>query len=410
MISRIAAFVALLLVVPVVSASAAEDDHRRVPDITVSESGGLQDDTLAVVEWAATQLGASWTVVHSGTLRLLGVDRGSDPVQQFAPGFGVPMSVVVYEVRRMGALLDGQVADSLEEPGALVMSERTAALRGAEVGDTVRLEGWNGAIVEVAVSAVVPDEDIGWSEIALAPQTALDLGLERPSRALLWDLQSIELAKLLLSGIDVRQSVRVTAAGEEVDRTDFTLTTIEQKERFGEFSFRYTRRGDFIQIDPAWVEANIVDVSFPETGPFRCHRAVVPYLRSAMSELRSAGLADTIVFEDFQAAGGCYVPRLMRGGDKGFALSRHAWGTAIDFNPSTNRYGGELTLPEGFGEVFRRWGFAWGAGWTVPDPMHFEWKQIPAEPDGHACAAIRISWSVTGGVTLELLDPYVAAC
>ncbi len=397
----------LAVSLPVLSAlpsQAAEPGPTREPDLTVFESGGLQDETLDVVERVVSMVGGSLSVIHSGTLRLLEVRRGSEPVQAFAPGFGVPMSAVVLDPTSAGPLLDREVARSLLRPGGLVMSERSAALRGAQAGDSVLLEGWNSEVVELAIAAVVPDELIRWSEIAFAPAVAAQLDLDRPSSVLLWNIPPNGLVELLLSGIEARQSVRITGRSEVVDPTDFTLTTVEQKERFGEFAFRYTDRGDFIQIDPEWVEANIVDVWFPETGPFRCHRAVVPYLRSAMAELRHAGLADLIVFEDFQAAGGCYVPRLMRGGDKGFALSRHAWGTAIDVNPSTNGYGEEVTLPEEFGEIFRRWGFAWGAGWTVPDPMHFEWKQIPPEPDRHACVAVRISRSAPAGVALEFLD------
>jgi hypothetical protein len=79
---------------------------------------------------------------------------------------------------------------------------------------------------------------------------------------------------------------------------------------------------------------------------------------------------------------------MMRGGDKGYALSRHAWGVAIDFNPSTNPFGGEVTISEDIGEVFRRWGFSWGATWTVPDGMHFEWVRIP--DDTVICSPVRI--------------------
>ena len=102
------------------------------------------------------------------------------------------------------------------------------------------------------------------------------------------------------------------------------------------------------------------------------------------------------------------MPRLMRGGDKGFALSRHAWGTAIDFNPSTNRYGQAGALSEAFGQVFRRWGFAWGAGWTVPDAMHFEWKQIPVDPERHSCAPVRIVRPPSGPI--EFIERPAVPC
>ena len=66
--------------------------------------------------------------------------------------------------------------------------------------------------------------------------------------------------------------------------------------------------------------------------------------------------------------------------------------------------------PVEFGEVFRRWGFAWGAGWTVPDGMHFEWKQIPVEAERHGCAPVRITLGAVDGARIEFLDPASNAC
>lgn len=407
------AVIAALLTVGLVAAApaaAVEDDTSRQPAITVFQSGGLEPETIATVERVADQVGASVSIIHAGTLRLLRVSRGSEVIQGFDPRYGVPMSVRVIDPVEMAPLVDTGLRSAIEGPDSLVMSERSAALRGAEAGDVVRMEGWNGAEIDLTIAAIFPDAELDWYEIVVSSSTAARLDLERPSRIVLWNVPSGDLVEMLLSGIDSEQSIRVTALGDEIDTTDFTLSTIEQKERFGEFSFRRSDRGDFIVIDPAWVDENIVSVRFPETGPFRCHRAVVPYLRSAMAELRELGLTDLIDFSDFQTSGGCYVPRLMRGGDKGFALSRHAWGTAIDFNPSTNRYGGETTLPVEFGEVFRRWGFAWGAGWTVPDGMHFEWKRIPEDADRHQCAPVRISRTSPGDLRVEFLDAGDDAC
>jgi hypothetical protein len=182
---------------------------------------------------------------------------------------------------------------------------------------------------------------------------------------------------------------------------DDTLPTVVIKQVFGEFSFRPTGVGDDIEIDRAWRDANIVDAYMPQLGPFKCNRAVVPYIRAAIDELSHAGLDSEIDYRDFQRAGGCFNSRMARGGttNKGFALSRHAWGVAIDINPSTNKYGEPPTLSEAFGEVFRKWGFAWGAGWTEPDPMHFEWTHIPDSID--VCADVQLVESTDVTFTVE---------
>ena len=93
------------------------------------------------------------------------------------------------------------------------------------------------------------------------------------------------------------------------------------------------------------------------------------------------GIGSLIDLADFQAAGGCFVPRLIRGGDKGGAISRHAYGAAIDFNPSDNRYGGEISMDIRIVRVFRDLGFAWGGGWTFTDGMHFEYSPPAVPPE-----------------------------
>lgn len=57
-------------------------------------------------------------------------------------------------------------------------------------------------------------------------------------------------------------------------------------------------------------------------------------------------------------------------------LSRHAFGEAIDVNPSTNPHmrGGNLVtdMPAGTSEAAARFGLKWGGDWRNPDAMHFQ--------------------------------------
>jgi hypothetical protein len=200
------------------------------------------------------------------------------------------------------------------------------------------------------------------------------LEFDRPYAVVAWGISQIPLA----TAISIWTSdpeVQILDGINDPD-SDPVLPVALVKERFGEFAVA-PDSGDEVQVDPDWRNTWIVTVDFPIVGETRCHRMVVPYIRAALSEVERSGLADAFDRADFQIAGGCYNPRFNRGADPGFSLSRHSWGIAVDFNPSTNPYGEEPTMPEEIIEIFQRWGFSWGGTWTVPDGMHFEWFNLP---------------------------------
>ncbi|HEC08007.1 MAG TPA: M15 family peptidase, partial [Acidimicrobiales bacterium] len=104
-----------------------------------------------------------------------------------------------------------------------------------------------------------------------------------------------------------------------------------------------------------------------------CNVHVADDLTAALSEVESAGLAGAIDVADTRRNGGCFYPRVIRGGTSGGQLSRHSWGVAIDINPRTNPFGGTPTMDPRVVDIFRRHGFAWGGTWVRADGMHFEW-------------------------------------
>lgn len=365
-----------------VASPAVALEHEQV---SVFEAGGLSDRTLEAVDTISGVLGVTPTLIHSGTLRMLRVDRDDEVVQSFRPGFAVPMTFQAVDPTAAVRLLGADVAGALTF--GVVMSEATAELRGARAGDQVTLEGWDGSVRRYPVAAVIEDARLQWAELLFTTATAAELGIDRPSQAVMWGV-SPTMVDLLAQAVLPDIPIRVRGPASEFI-ADWVLPMVEVKRRFGEFSFRELG-GDRIETDDAWFDANIVTLELPRLGLFRCHRAIVPALRGALAELEARGLADEIDSADFQAAGGCYNARLARGGDfdRGFALSRHSWGIAIDFNPTSNQFGDPSTLSEGFGQVFRDRGFAWGAGWLVGDPMHFEWH---ASAEDTGCAPV--SWA-----------------
>ncbi|MEX1004611.1 MAG: M15 family metallopeptidase [Acidimicrobiia bacterium] len=365
---------ALLVGVPEPAAAWEHD----LAEVRVSESGGLSPRTLAALDTMASVLGIEPTVMQSGTIRMQAVTRGDTRVQFFDPGFAVPMAFTAVDPVGAAPLLGVEISAALAD--GVVMSVATAALRGAEVGDEITLEAWDGAIHTLEVSAIAPDESMGWSELLFDTATATSLGIERPSSALMWGVNTT-VVDLMVRAVLGDAPIRVSGPGSEGEPfVDGVLPMAQIKQRFGEFSFRQTGT-DRIETDNHWYDANILTVELPRLGQFRCHRLVLPAIQGALGELEATGLADEIDPVDFQLAGGCYNPRLARGGDldRGFALSRHSWGIAIDFNPTSNGFGSAPSLSEEFGQVMRNWGFVWGAGWRIPDPMHFEWQGEPRD-------------------------------
>jgi hypothetical protein len=363
-------------------ASAWEND---LGEVSLFETGGLSPRTLDALDTLATVLGVEPTIIQSGTIRMTAVERGVSTIQSFEPGFAVPMSFLSVDPEATAPLLGSTIAAALSD--GMVMSEATAALRGAMAGDEVTVEGWDGSIHRLTVSAVVPDASIQWTELVMSHEVAAELGISRPARAVMWGVNTT-MVELLMRTVLPDAPLGVRGPGSQGPRgVDGVLPMVLVKERFGEFSFRQTGT-DRIETDDDWFEANIVTVTLPRLGLFRCHKDVLPYLRGALLELEATGLAEEIDPADFQAAGGCYNARLARGGDldRGLSISRHSWGIAVDFNPSTNRFGQQTSLSEEFGQVLRSWGFAWGAGWRIPDPMHFEWRSVPVDGPRQACA------------------------
>lgn len=104
----------------------------------------------------------------------------------------------------------------------------------------------------------------------------------------------------------------------------------------------------------------------------RVHRDALPAFQEVAATLAEHA-AEGRVYE-IESAGG-FHPRTVGGSHQ---LSRHALGTAIDFNPAQNPYrsDGKLItdMPKWFVDAWRDAGFCWGGDWwSAKDAMHFSW-------------------------------------
>jgi len=119
--------------------------------------------------------------------------------------------------------------------------------------------------------------------------------------------------------------------------------------------------------------------------PVRVHAKVAVCLEAVERERKAKGIVYAINTGDPLGGIGGYRPRDSQLGD----ASYHAYGAAIDLNPSQNPYCSlrgavdpqklcdspqPYTVPRELVEVFRHHGFTWGGNWRVAkDYMHFEW-------------------------------------
>ncbi len=343
--------------------------HPDAPVVYAWQSGGLQPGVLEAIVEGATIAGGSVSLTHLGTLGVHEFRREGVPYQSANAGWQVGFTARAVPTATAAIFHGGDVARSLER-GDVVLSERSAALRGARVGDTVVFSGWDNRLHERRIGAIVPDRRVASSELTFGDGDAASFGFVRPASIWITGVSNLAVLENALIALAATEPwVNWSRSWDPAGR-DSTLPTIRLKELLGEFEYR-VGSSVFIEIDPAWVGANIVRAELPILGRWRCHRAVLPDLVGALAQIEAEGLAHLIDVRDSRN-GGCWVARRIRGASGG-ALSRHAWGLAVDINPSTNAWGAVPTMDLRIVEIFREHGFAWGGTWTRPDGMHFEW-------------------------------------
>ena len=337
------------------------------PDVLLAwAQGGLPAPAR---EAAATAPGVqSVAVVFDGRADLVGsADADGLALDVLEPGWSIALDVAAVDPATYAAVVPtaDRPAVAALAPGEAILSETSAELR--RLGPGGRLDMAGG--VTLRVVAVVPDASVGGAEVVVDTATGAQLGADVPRAALIaydGDRAAVEAAIVAAAG---GVPVRFRAPGETpyLRAADAVLPQSIVKAAFGEFAHRpvggATRD---IEIDPAWIEAAIVDAEVPVLGAVRCHRAIVEPLREAMAAIDAAGLGDELAASGFD---GCFVPRFVQPGG---SLSRHSWGIAFDVGYSDNPTSASSAHDERIVEVLRDAGFTWGGTWLVPDPAHFE--------------------------------------
>lgn len=306
-------------------------------------------------------------VVRGGQADLL-ASSGADgtPIDVAPEGWAYPLEAVAVPPEAFGGLTNDPADRALIaalRPGEALLTATSAELRRIGVGGTLHLRG-----LPVVVTGIVTDRSGAEAEVVLHTDDAIAAGVatERyvlavhdPSRRAELDAALIDLAA------PASLHLRTIADTTRLRHGDSVVPLVYVKAAFGEFAYR-DLAGRAIEIDPAWIDANVVWARVPILGEVRCHRAMVEPLGRVLGQLESEGLAHVV---DPAIFSGCWNARRIR---PGMAVSKHSWGIAVDINIDGDPYGDVATQHPRLIELMEGTGFSWGGRWQVPDPGHYE--------------------------------------
>jgi hypothetical protein len=301
-------------------------------------------------------------------------DSTGKVVDSPAPYF-IPIDAAGIEPARFGSFLPRPYRAAVAGlgPHQGILSETSATLRRIGVGGSLTFHGGTVKIV-----AVLPDVLVGAQELVVDTPTARAIGV-RHARYLLMspkpgsspndDQLRAQLLPLLPASMQY-PVVQVRAPGETtyLHSADLVLPQENIKQRFGEWAGR-PGDGGFLEIDPAWVNKNIVTTSVPILGRVTCNRRLIAPIKAAMRQLQNQGHASVV--HDYE---GCYVAKFLLN-DPTSSISRHAWGAAIDINAAGSPYGAVPAQSRELIKAMERQGFIWGGRFIIPDGHHFEYLQ-----------------------------------
>ena len=276
------------------------------------------------------------------------------------------LSIKTIESKYADLFYSNQITELIQK-NKIIVSEFTAEQYSINVGDTLVLVGMNEVTFEIEVGEIVPDAELGWFEAVVNKEVGYQLGINRNIQAIIWDNKVTENHFVeLYKNIEYKR-LRVTFKDAKPNK-NWVLPTALVKKYFGDFQIK-EKDGTWIIVEPAWRNANIERKNMPIIGRATCNKIMWEPLLGALNQVIEEGLQNTLSKDEFQKSGGCYAPRRINRFNAGGAISRHAWGIAIDINVKSGYHPRVV-------QIFNQWGFAWGGTWTSPDEMHFELRDL----------------------------------
>lgn len=321
--------------------------------------------------------GLSRTVVVAGDTLWMTTshDAGGAVVDRPASPYAIPIDAFAVEPHAYAPFVPAADRDRITSAlaaGTAVLGQRSADLRQLGPGGTMSFGD-----VTVEVGAVVPDDEVGWSELLVSRETGRRLGIAHDRYLLALADTGLTVGRFTA---DVRALVpadtplrTVRPGGTRFVRVASGVDPpIVMKEVFGEFA-AYPQSADpaYLTMSTSWYDAHVSTRSVPILGRVTCNDALFPMLVGALHDVRAAGLGG-----ELHVYSGCYAARTVARSTIA-PPSQHAYGAAIDINAPENPYGATPTMDPRIVKIFEHWGFDWGGDFLIPDGMHFEYGVAP---------------------------------
>lgn len=378
----LAGSVALAAAAPSGAASVATPAERAPVEFgdvaVVYQLGGIDATVVTATERVAAQLGAQSTVGRTGTLHARSIARPATVAYSPPDEYTFPLVFAAFTPESLGWVLGFDIAAAVApdvHPDGVVLNADTAALTGAQVGDTVTLEARSGGLATLTVTAIVPRDVLGGTEIVMTTALADRLGETRATRTIVWgfDDRAAADAAFAANGLTGRPDTEVARSWDAPD-PDSVFSTLEIKQRVGTPWYKVGEGGTSVTMHPAWRASNLPAgrelLNDAIAIRARCNLTIVADLRAALAAVAAAGLGPAIEVDNANTYGGCYAPRFAR---DSWNLSRHSLAIALDTNTVSNCAGCQPTMNCDVVRIFRRHNFAWGGNFNRADGMHFEW-------------------------------------
>jgi D-alanyl-D-alanine carboxypeptidase len=288
--------------------------------------------------------------------------------------YAIPIDTAAADPGELSQVVKGlpsSIVHALDD-GQGILGASSARLRGIGAGGALQFDGRR-----VHIAAVVPDQVIGHSELLVSTHEGARLGvltrryaIVRPAADSSRARVASELERIVHTPTPLQ--IRTPRATPYPAQGDLTLPPVRLKEEFGEFDARPDPRSPgLLKIDPRWMKHHIKYRTLPLVGNIQCNKALYPQLLGAIHELQRRGLGGLIHTEN-----GCFVAKYVEDSPTA-AISKHAWGAAVDLNIDGNRFGETPHQDPRLVAILHRWGFLWGGDFQTPDGNHFEYRRTP---------------------------------